>query len=556
MAFWKAPLLKSLAQWGLFAAVGLTAFGYIASGLGKPQRAEARVAAIPASQSQSIQATVDDLNAEFQRHWHNRDVQPAPTADWQTICRRMSLSLVGSGLSVEEMRYLQSLPEQQRTQQCLDRLLADERFEDYWSERLTRSFVGAEEGPFIVFRRRRFVTWIRDQLHNNRPYDQMIREMITARGLWNDQPQVNFLTVTLDSGEEEGQVDVTRLASRTSRAFLGMRIDCLQCHDDFLGNVSLGTASESREGTQQDFHQLAAFFAVARFNGLQGIADQDHTYEYQYLDADEAVAVPPKVPFQEDLVDENLPVRQQLAHWMTHPENRQSARAAVNRVWALLLGKAMTDPVDDIPLHGPLPPGMDRLADDFVAHGWNLRRLIRVIVSSDVYQRDSRAPFEVTERHEQAWALFPVTRLRPEQVAGSVIQASRVKTLDSEGSFLMQLQKLTESNDFVKRYGDSGEDEFDLDAVTITQRLLMLNGNLVSEHTKQNPVLNACTHIAMFATNDEQAVETAYLAVLNRSPSERERETFVARLADGNRRQAIEDMYWVLLNSSELGWNH
>ncbi len=555
MAFVKSPLLKSLVQWGLLGGVALTAFGYIASGLGRPPRAEARVPAAAAPLDRSIQATVDDLNAEFQRHWHSRDVQPAPPADWETICRRMALSLVGSGLSVEEMRYLQSLPADQRTSACLERLLADERFEDYWSERLTRSFVGAEEGPFIVFRRRRFVTWVRDQLHENRPYDQMIREMITARGLWNDQPQVNFLTVTMDSGEQ-GQVDVTRLASRTSRAFLGMRIDCLQCHDDFLGNVSLGSASESREGTQQDFHQLAAFFSVARFNGLQGIADQDHSYEYQYLNADEAVVVPAKVPFQQDLVDENLPTRQQLAHWMTHPENRQTARAAVNRVWALLVGKAMTDPVDDIPLHGPLPPGMDRLADDFVTNGWNLRRLIRVIVSTDVFQRDSRAPFEVTERHEQAWALFPVTRLRPEQVAGSVIQASRIKTLDSEGSFLMQLQKLTESNEFVTRYGDSGEDEFDLDAVTITQRLLMLNGKLVGDHSKQNRVLNACSHIAMFATSDEQAVETAYLAVLNRQPSQREQETFVARLREGSREQAIEDMYWVLLNSSELGWNH
>ncbi|WP_162006854.1 DUF1553 domain-containing protein [Roseimaritima sediminicola] len=602
MSVLKSPTLRSLAQWSLFLAVAVAVFSYIASGLNEPMAlpthpvsraapsGEPRTTSdTPASKDEagslathanlpaaanlpaglqtssrqtsglhtsSFQATVEDLNAEFRRHWQQRGVEPAPPADWYTLCRRLSLALVGSGLSLEEVRYLQTVPEADRARVCRERLLRDERFVQYWGERLTRTFVGAEEGPFIVFRRRRFVTWVRDQLRDNRPYDAMIRDMITARGLWNDQPQVNFLTVTMDSGEEEGQVDVTRLASRTSRAFLGMRIDCLECHDDFLGNVTLGSASDSREGTQQDFHQLAAFFSVARFNGLQGIADQEHAYRYQYLHEDEAVEVPPEVPFDRDLADPNLPPRRRLARWLTHPQNRQTARAAVNRVWALLVGKPMTDPVDDIPLHGPLPPGMDRLADDFVAHGWNLRRLIRVITATDVYRRDSRAPFEVSERHEQAWALFPVTRLRPEQVAGNVIQASRVKTLDSEGSLFGQLQKFTESNDFVRRYGDLGEDEFDLDAVTITQRLLMLNGKLVSEHSGSNPILNACTHIAMFATSDEQAIETAYLAVLNRPPSGRERETFLARLEAHPRRQAIEDLYWVLLNSSELGWNH
>ncbi len=560
MSRWKtvlaeSPILRSLAQWALLGFVAMFAFGYIASGLGDPKATVASSSPPIRIPRESLQPTIDDLNAEFRQHWENVGVAAAPQADWETVCRRMALALVGSGLSVEEMRYLESLPPADRQTVCLERLLADERFEDYWAERLSRTFVGADEGPFIVFRRRRFVMWIRDQLKENRPYDAIIRDLVTAQGLWNDQPEVNFLTVTFESGEN-GQPDPIPLASRTSRAFLGMRIDCLQCHDDFLGNVSLGSVSDQRSGTQQDFHQLAAFYSPARFNGLQGIRNEEHPYEYEYLYADETVEVPPTVPYREDLVDHSLPVREQLAQWMTHPENRQTARCAVNRVWALLFGKAMTDPVDDIPLHGPLPPGMDRLADDFITHGWDLKRLIRVITATDVFQLDSRTPQGGTSSQEQAWALFPVTRLRPEQVAGSIIQASRVKTVDREGSFIVQLQKMSESNDFVKRYGDQGEDEFNLDAVTITQRLLMLNGNLVKEHTKDNLVLNACTHISMFATSDAQAVETAYLAVLNRQPSEKELATFVSRIEAHPRRQAIEDMYWVLLNSSELAWNH
>ena len=86
----------------------------------------------------------------------------------------------------------------------------------------------------------------------------MVHDLVAAEGLWTDKPEVNFLTATFDSNDS--QPDPVRLAARTSRAFLGLRIDCLQCHSDFLGNVSLGDVDDPREGLQSDFHQLAAFF--------------------------------------------------------------------------------------------------------------------------------------------------------------------------------------------------------------------------------------------------------------------------------------------------------
>lgn len=564
-----ANRLKPFAQWGVMFGLAVVAGGYVASGLGTPAMPypdrsaepesgvplETQPVSVNQQTEGSIQATANAIDSEFQRHWAERDVQVAEPADWRTVCRRIALATVGAGLSIEELRALEGVPEEERVEVCLNRLLADERFEHYWGERLTRTFLGTAEGPLFVYRRQRFVSWVREQLHNNRRYDAVIRDMVTAGGIGNDQPQVNFLTVTMQEGEG-GQPDPIALATRTTRAFLGMRIDCLQCHDDFLGTMEFGSSSDVRQGTQQDFHQLAAFYSPARFSGLQGIRDKTNPYEYQYLDSDEVEEVPPMVPYARDLVDENLPPRKRLAAWMTHPENRQTARCVVNRIWALMTGKPLVDPVDDIPLHGPFPPALESLADDFIANDWDLQRLIRVIVATRVFQLESRADFPVTERNEQAWALFPVTRLRPEQVAGCVIQASRVKTVDAEGSFIVELQKLLESNEFVKRYGDNGVDEFDLDAVTITQRLLMLNGKLVDEHVSENPILNACTQITMFATTDEKAVEAAYLASLNRLPSAAEKSLFVKRLEENPKRQAMEDMFWVLLNSSELGWNH
>jgi hypothetical protein len=102
-----------------------------------------------------------------------------------------------------------------------------------------------------------------------------------------------------------------------------------------------------------------------------------------------------------------------------------------------------------------------------------------------------------------------------------------------------------------------GEDEFTTDSVTITQRLLMMNGDMSREIVDSNPVLNASAHIGMFAADDASAVETAYLCALNRYPSEREQQHFVLRLSEANNRgEAIEDLIWVLVNSSEMAWNH
>ncbi|MEP4683881.1 MAG: DUF1549 domain-containing protein, partial [Rhodopirellula bahusiensis] len=235
------------------------------------------------------------LEEQWRAELDSRDLDSAPMADWMTVCRRLSLALVGTGLSLEEIRSLQRLPEADRVETHRERLLNSDRFHHYWAERTARYLVGADEGPFIFYRGRRFRTWLAEQYAKNTRYDELVRMLITAEGVWTDRPEVNFHTVTFDSGENAP--DPIRLAARTTRAFLGVRIDCLQCHDDFLGNVSLGDASwimacgaddEAmnaaagtedaswllREGSQEDFHSLAAFFTAATSEGVQGLKDK------------------------------------------------------------------------------------------------------------------------------------------------------------------------------------------------------------------------------------------------------------------------------------------
>jgi hypothetical protein len=520
-------------------------------------------AAAPRSSDNSAAASdplsvAREIDRQFREAWQTQDLSPAARADDLAIARRLSLALTGTIPSLEEIRELEKVPAPDRPGWWLAHLLEDRRYADYVAERFARAYVGTENGPFIVYRRRRFVTWLADRLENNTPYDAIVRELIADTGLWNVEPAVNFLTVTAKQ-EEGNRPDEIRLAARTTRAFLGMRIDCLQCHDDRLGTVMLGHSGNPRGGKQSDFHQLAAFFAQASTN-LTGIRDDPkRSYETQYLDAEQEETVPPKVPFGQEIFDGRGTRREQLARWVTNPQNKPFARATVNRVWAILCGRSLVEPIDDIPLFGNYPPGLETLTDDFIAHGYDLKRLITIIVATEVFQLDSKAEHEITPGHEAQWAAFPVTRLRPEQMAGSVIQASSLTTINADAHIFSQLAKFFQTSEFVQRYGDLGEDEFIDRGGTIPQRLLMMNGELVKERTDQNPVQNAATRIAMVTPKNDKAVEIAFLVTLTRRPTPVELAHFTKRLADReerNRAAAMEDLYWALLNSTEFSWNH
>lgn len=560
-------LIRSAMKWAWFAALGLLAFAYLVAGLSESVRQSsaepknvslASRGGVPSSAkgtSSSAKDSVAELDEVWRRSLADRGLSPAGPADWMTVCRRLSLAMVGSGMSLEEIRELESVAEPDRVATHLETLLSDGRFHDYWSERWTRYLVGTDGGQFIVYRRRRFRTWLSEQFAANVRYDDLVTRLIASKGLWTDKPEVNFLTATFDSNGNKP--DPIRLAARTSRVFLGLRIDCLQCHDDFLGNVSLGDVDDPREGKQTDFHQLAAFFTAAKNNGLRGVYDGKPNYQYMYLDATEETDVQPSVPFGPQWLPDDGPWRERLAGWITHPENHQAMRSAVSHVWALMYGRPAGEAVDNLPLDASVNPMVDWLAKDFAAHGFDLRRLIRLIALSSAFGVDSRADFTITSSMEDAGAVFPLVRLRPEQVAGSVVQAARVKRTDRESSLVLQLVTFGNVNDFVKRYGDMGEDEFTTDSVTITQRLMMMNGKVVRELVNSNPVLNVSAHAAMFAGSDAETIETVYLAMLNRYPTDAEAAHFGNRFSETKKKQkACEDLAWILANSSEMAWNH
>ena len=487
---------------------------------------------------------VTEVNREFRREWAERAVVPAARAPELAILRRLSLALTGTVPSLEEIRRFEARPEAGRLSAWLNEALVDRRFTDYFAERLARSYVGTEGGPFIVYRRSRLVSWLSDELMANRPHDRIVRELIASDGLWTDHPATNFITVTYD--QEKKLPDPERLAARVARAFLGARLDCAQCHDHPF-----------QPWKQRDFQGLAAFFGPTR-SGFTGIHDGTDTYKMIDRKTNKPVPVEPRVPFAADLLPSEGTPRKRLAAWVTDPKNPNFSRATVNRVWALLFGKPLVEPVDDLAGAEALPIVLKRLAGDFAAHGYDLQRLVRAIAATEAFQLDSGSDPEPTEAAESAWAVFPLTRLRPEQIAGGLIQSSSLPTVDRDSHIFVRIMRSAGENDFVRRYGDMGIDEFESGCGTIPQRLLMMNGKLLTEKIKESP-FNAGTQIGMLAPDDRAAVEIAYLTILTRRPTPEESAHFEARLRgtkSDERNRAMSDLCWTLLNSTEFSWDH
>ena len=503
----------------------------------------------PASRwsANAFPAAVDGVNAAIRKGWAETSTTPAPAASDLAVMRRLSLALTGSIPSLEEIRKFEASPRASRIDAHLNVLLKDRRAADYLAERMARAFVGTEDGPFIVFRRRRFVSWLSDQFFANRRYDAIVRDLIAGDGFWTDHPATNFVTVTRE--EKSERPDPERLAARVSRAFLGSRIDCAQCHDHPF-----------QSWKQEDFRGLAAFFGGVHAD-LRGVTDD--ALDYQPLDrkTKEAKAVAPRVPSLPELCPTEGDARDRLASWVTNPKNPRLAIATTNRVWALLFGRPLVDPVDDLPAESDLPPTLILLADDFAAHGYDLHRLICLIASTEAFRLESARDASngsPTDQDEEAWAVFPLSRMRPEQVAGSLYQATSVSTLGPQFHWFFRLIAYTQRNDFVRRYGDTGEDEFGSRSGTIPQRLLLMNGDLVVERIKED-LFSATSQVASLSSDAKSAVEAVYLSVLTRRPTPEERDYFVAKIEATEKDERIArvtDLYWTLLNATEFSWNH
>ena len=505
------------------------------------------------------------FEAWFEAHWAEEQIAPAAAADELAILRRLSLALHGTVVSLAELRQFEADAGELRLERWTQKFLDDGRYASYCSERLGRALIGVSEGPFLSFQRERFDAWFIEQLAADRPWDEIVTKLVSAQGQPAAEPATNYITISQFNltGRVDEEIDEQQLAGRTIRAFLGQRIDCAKCHDHFF----------DPRWKQAHFQGLTAFFVAAHFT-VHGVED-DIGRQLEVTDHETGTSrvIVPKVPFGSEWLPEAGTRRQRLAAWLTDPRNERFDRAIINRIWAQMFGRPFYSPVDDLPDPGdPATRALDLLAVEFRAHRRELKWLIQAIAASRPFRLDSRPPVpgteqsraagwpvEELERREEAWAVFPLVRLRPEQVIGSMLQAASIKTIQRDSSLFTRARKFFSNQDFVKDYGDLGSAEFSEQTGTIPQALLRMNGRLAYELIQ--PGATAATSAIARATEGDDALclKTCFQVCLGRSPESEEREVLGRWLAETTgeaRQQAVEDIFWTLFNSPEFSWNH
>ncbi len=495
--------------------------------------------------------TVRLIDQFFETQWSQKEITSSEMTDDFNLLRRLSLALHGTLPSLEEIREFEKMQGVDRFERWTQKLLEDRRFADYFSERLARSFVGVSGGEFIIFRRDRFKAWLSEQIQANTPYDELAKALISGEGLWTGQPETNFIT----AASADGNLDRNKLTGSTVRAFLGQRIDCAQCHDHPFDHWK-----------QSDFEGLTAFYGQVEIQVFGVRQNEKLQYEVEDRDTLKKRAVSPRVPFLDECLPEEGTLRERLATWVTHPQNRRFERAAANRMWGLLFGVPYINPVDDLPAPTDLaqsaPDLLDILGQDFREHGYDIKRLIQIIVASKTFRISSTSQNnspEQIERLTDSWALFPLVRLRPEQIIGSMLQASSLKTIDQNSNIIIRTRRFFSEINFINEYGDLGSDELNDFPGTIPQALLKMNGEFARDNGTAS-IFNSIGRIAGLDMTDEKRIETCFLVCLTRRPTQIERDHFLkqyqAAQNQNQRTKITEDLYWSLYNSPEFSWNH
>jgi len=476
---------------------------------------------------------------------------PSETCDDATFLRRASLDLIGTLPTAAETREFLaecaqegSQPARRTRERLVERLLERPEYADYWATRWVNLLL-VDRDPLFPKGAFAYDHWVREAFRSNMPYDRFARELVTAAGeTYRDGP-ANFYRA-LATPVEQGKA--------ISQLFLGVRIDCAQCHHH-----------PNERWSQDDFYGMAAFFARVRRKGsseFEQVVYAAAEGEVRHPKGDVVPARPlggeaPTIPEGEDR-------REHLARWMTAPDNPYFARAAVNRVWGLLMGRGLVEPVDDFRVSNPASnePLLDALAADFVAAGYDLKRLLRTITLSAAYQRSSTAT-KSNARDTRNYSHALIKRLPAEVLLDAIGQVTGVPEVfrgHPAGTRAIQMWDNKLPVEFLEIFGRPARlsvCECDRPADgSVTQVLHLMNSPAV--HNRLTHASGLVARLTAAPDPPEAVVRELYLTAYNRFPTEAElRAAGSAFTRPGvDRRTAIEDVLWALLNSPEFVFNH
>lgn len=509
-----------------------------------------------------IEAGIPDFNAKA-----------APLTSDAEFLRRIYLDLHGTIPNSDDARQFLANPSPNKREKLVDELLADPRFARHMQE--TFDVLLMERRPDKHVKSPQWHEFLRSSFQANKPYDQLVREILAADGL--DDKTAGAAKFYLDRLGEPN--DITK---DVSRLFLGMNLQCAQCHDHPMVNA----------------YKMKHYFGIyAFFNRSYVVADKakKRTVFGEKAEGEvtfESVFVPkvvhktgPQLPGGKAIEEKTFPKgkeydvkpsktaagipkfsrRDHLAPLLASAENLQFRRTAANRFWTMLMGRGIIHPVDfDHPENPPSHPQLiDLLADEFAEMKFDVKAFIKQIVFSKTYQRSSQMPDGKELPAEDRFAVAQLRPLSPEQLAWATMQATGLT--DSQRLSLgkkaneAELHKALSRNiaQFARVFGGQAGDPADLGfQATLDQTLFLRNGNVIRSWL--TPRSGSLIFRLNKAKNNDELADELFLSVLTRFPTSEEKADVAEFLKDreSNRQEALQELAWALLASAEFRFNH
>ena len=479
------------------------------------------------------------IDGRLSSEWQKAGAKPAPVIDDAAFLRRSTLDLSGRIPTAAEVREFLADPAPDKRAKLVDRLIDSGGHTRHMATFWRRTWVPQADTAEFARLADDFESWVAARVQENAPYDRIVRELLTlpesAGNRRGAVTPVGFFAASESKPEN--------LAANATRSFLGVNLDCAQCHNHPFARW-----------TRDQFWQTAAFFAPPTKDKSGKAVPPELMIPNTKKSLAPELLDGAAVKWPEVLTSDTG--RKLLADWLTAKDNPYFARNAVNRLWAHIYGTALVEPLDDLSgdsgntgYHAEL---LKELADAFAASGFDLKYVTRALVLTKAYQL-SALTREDAPADPRLFARMPIRGLTGEQLYDSLRTAAGLPPERADTGRGLGLEGR-------KRFAAQFRVERPVTAErSITQALSMMNGRLTTDLTDltKNPTLGGVTSAPFLDTRGK--VETLFLAAIGRKPTAKESKTmidFVEGVAESERERALGDVFWALVNSTEFNTNH
>jgi hypothetical protein len=481
-------------------------------------------------------------------------IPPSDVCTDQEFVRRAYLDVCGVLPAPEETRAVLASPDKDKRAKLIDYLLERPEYADFWTLKWS-DVLRSNRKTIQVKGIHVYQHWLHDHIARDTPFDAIVRELLTASGRTFSNPPANFYRIARDP---------QNLAETTAQLFFGIRMQCSKCHNHPF-----------ERWTQDDYYSMAAFFARVQHKkdavepgaGPQAQGGGEYIYTArtgEVVQPRTGKVMPPK--FMGGAVASIPPGkdrREVLAAWLTSGDNPFFARSVVNRIWFHLTGRGIVDPVDDFRDSNPSANDelLDALARDFVAHQFDVKHVLRVILNSRTYQLSAQT--NEFNKDDNKYFSHAVTKLlTAEQLLDAICAATDVPEKYAGlplGTRATQLPDGEVNHVFLKTFGQPGRElacecEREGDS-NLAQALQLINGPTIND--KVRSATNRLGKLQAKKLSDVDVLNELYLASLSRLPAEGEVKAALEHVAKGaDKRKAWEDVQWALINSKEFLFRH